>query len=127
MIHVSIIDKEIVKVSFTTFKTPKITLEGLKPESMIRLIRPGTSILDAVSLDTPELSDPKIFYFTANDLVNERITRFHNFNVDAVDVTVYNHQRLMISCDVTITNTSVTLHLPRVNIDGTWMILVEKM
>lgn len=154
MLEVEIVNYHKPKVSLASFDKPSVTIDDskLKPlrvtistlsvlyaeikhhpleVTMIKHVKPKVTISQqplTVSGGNVSTNDqPKVYYFTANDLVNERITRNHNFNTDVVDVTVYDSNGRMIGCDVSITRTTVTLNLTRVTVIGTWKMLVEKI
>lgn len=65
--------------------------------------------------------------FTANDVINNSITRSHALDSDLVDVTLFDQNSRIVNCQINVTRYTVTLNLKRIQIVGTWKFLVEKL
>jgi hypothetical protein len=107
-ISIAVISKPIISASINNYK---------QSAEVSKSIFVGTSLAEKVSTN---------YFFTSNDLVDNKLTKFHGFN-SVVDVSVFNNVNEEIEVAVDASNpNSVTVDLGRLEVTGTWTIKIER-
>lgn len=112
-----------IKSSLIHFKleTKKITLKILENKLSAKIVE--VVVIESGVSDINSIS----FTFTQNDIVDNKLTKYHGLNSPIVDVSITDNMNNEIMLGLHIINTNnVEIDFTRVQVIGTWRCLIEK-